>query len=57
MTVVGTAPTTKGNSIQTMTVTRQDGRWEIAAFQNTRVHYFGRPELLERLTDELRTLL
>lgn len=43
------------NSIQTMVATNVDGAWRLAAFQNTRIVYFGRPELLERLTAELNT--
>jgi uncharacterized protein (TIGR02246 family) len=42
------------NSIQTIVATKSNDKWFIAAFQNTRVQYIGRPELCEALTDELR---
>lgn len=45
------------NSIQTMVVTRQDSEWRIAAFQNSRAHYMGRPHEAQALTEELRQLL
>lgn len=44
----------KRNSIQTIVVTKSNDKWSIAAFQNTRVQYIGRPELCEALTNELR---
>ena len=42
------------NSIQTIVAIKYDGKWCIAAFQNTRVQYLGRPEEFEALTEELR---
>jgi uncharacterized protein (TIGR02246 family) len=47
------------NSVQTIVATkkRNDGRWRIAAFQNTRAQFMGRPEAAQDLTEELRTLL
>ena len=45
------------NSVQTMVATRRRDGWRLAAFQNTRALYYGRPELLERLTAELRELV
>ena len=45
------------NSIQTMTVVRAYGAWQLATFQNTRTLYYGRPEVQQALTKELRTLL
>ena len=42
------------NSIQTLVATKRDGAWELAAFQNSRAQFIGRPELAERLTEELR---
>jgi uncharacterized protein (TIGR02246 family) len=46
------------NSIQTLVIKRNKaGQWSLAAFQNTRAQYIGRPEQAESVTDELRRLL
>lgn len=45
------------NAIQTLIAARQDGRWRIAVFQNTPAAFHGRPELSEKLTEELREVL
>jgi hypothetical protein len=37
------------NSIQTTLATKGNDKWSVAAFQNTRVQYIGRPELCEAL--------
>ena len=42
------------NSIQTLVATKHDGAWKLAAFQNSRAQFLGRPELAEKLTEELR---
>jgi uncharacterized protein (TIGR02246 family) len=43
------------NSIHTLVFKKGNGnRWCIAAFQNTRVQYTGRPEMSDELTRELR---
>lgn len=42
------------NSIPTIVVTKHNEKWSIAAFQNTRVQYIGRPELCQALTEDLR---
>ncbi|MGI0001656.1 MAG: SgcJ/EcaC family oxidoreductase [Nitrososphaeraceae archaeon] len=43
------------NSIQTLVFKKgNDDRWCVAAFQNTRVQYIGRPEMSNELTRELR---
>lgn len=42
------------NSIQTLVATKGDGSWKLAAFQNSRAQFIGRPELAEKLTEELR---
>ena len=39
---------------QTLVVTRRNDEWRIALFQNTPAQFHGRPELVERLTQELR---
>jgi hypothetical protein len=31
-----------------------DDKWHIAAFQNTRAQYIGRPDMSQALTEELR---
>jgi uncharacterized protein (TIGR02246 family) len=45
------------NALQTLVATRSDNGWRIAVFQNTPAQFHGRPELVARMTDELRALL
>jgi uncharacterized protein (TIGR02246 family) len=46
------------NSVQTLVATKGNkGKWLLAAFQNTRAQYLGRPELSQALTEELQRLL
>ena len=45
------------NALQTMIAVRSDGQWQIAVFQNTPAQFHGRPELVRKMTDELRQLL
>jgi hypothetical protein len=45
------------NVLQTLVATRDGDTWRIALFQNTPAQFHGRPELVERMTDELRELL
>jgi uncharacterized protein (TIGR02246 family) len=46
------------NSVQTLVATKDNkGEWRLAAFQNTRAQYLGRPEQAQSLTEELRRLL
>ncbi|MGH2416025.1 MAG: SgcJ/EcaC family oxidoreductase [Microcystaceae cyanobacterium] len=45
------------NSIQTLVAMKRDGKWHLAAFQNSRAQFMGRPELAQELTEELRQLL
>ena len=45
------------NAIQTLVAARNDGKWQIALFQNTPAQFHGRPELAEALSSELRALL
>src|SRR5262245_42908987 len=46
------------NSIQTLVATKDNkGQWCLAAFQNTRAQYLGRPNEAQALTEELRRLL
>lgn len=42
------------NSVQTLVAIKRDGTWKLAAFQNSRAQFIGRPELAEKLTEELR---
>jgi uncharacterized protein (TIGR02246 family) len=44
------------NSVQTIVAMKDNkGKWRLAAFQNTRAQYFGRPEQAQALTEELRS--
>ena len=45
------------NALQTIVATRSGGHWQIAVFQNTPAQFHGRPELVRKMTDELRQLL
>jgi len=45
------------NAVQTLVAAKHEGRWRIEVFQNTPAAYHGRPELAEKLTQELRELL
>jgi uncharacterized protein (TIGR02246 family) len=42
------------NAHQTVVAQKQDGEWRIVLFQNTPAQFHGRPDLAERLTQELR---
>ena len=44
------------NAHQTLIVLKEGGNWRIQLFQNTPAQFHGRPELVERMTEELRTL-
>jgi uncharacterized protein (TIGR02246 family) len=58
--VVGMIPPGKAelepsrNAHQTVIAVKRDGEWSILLFQNTPAQFHGRPELVERLTQELR---
>jgi uncharacterized protein (TIGR02246 family) len=45
------------NAVQTLIAAKRDGRWRIEVFQNTPAAFHGRPELSEKLTEELRQVL
>jgi uncharacterized protein (TIGR02246 family) len=45
------------NAVQTLVAVKQQNNWIIALFQNTPAAFHGRPELSERLTEELRQAL
>jgi uncharacterized protein (TIGR02246 family) len=45
------------NAMQSMVVTKRDGRWRIAHLQTTPAQFHGRPELVQEMTEELRDLL
>ena len=61
--VVGMVPPGKSdlnpavNAVQTMVAANQGGHWRIEVFQNTPAAFHGRPELVEKLTEELREVL
>jgi uncharacterized protein (TIGR02246 family) len=43
------------NSIHSLVVMKgSDDKWRLAAFQNTRAQYIGRPDMSQALTEELR---
>jgi uncharacterized protein (TIGR02246 family) len=42
------------NAHQTVVAVKRDGEWSIRLLQNTPAQFHGRPELVERLTQELR---
>jgi uncharacterized protein (TIGR02246 family) len=41
------------NAHQTLIAIKHDGAWRIALYQNTPAQFHGRPDLVQRLTDEL----
>lgn len=38
---------------QTLVAVKREGAWEVALFQNTPAQYHGRPEMIEKMTEEL----
>jgi uncharacterized protein (TIGR02246 family) len=42
------------NSVQRVTAVRRDGRWSVALYHNTPAQFHGRPEMVDRMTGELR---
>lgn len=44
----------KLNAMQRLVAERHGGEWRIVLYQNTPARHDGRPELVERLTEELR---
>jgi uncharacterized protein (TIGR02246 family) len=42
------------NAVQTLVAARYAPGWRVASFQNTPAQFHGRPELAQRLTDELQ---
>jgi hypothetical protein len=45
------------NAHHTLVVVRNDGRWQIALFQNTPAQFHGRPGLVDKMTEQLQKLL
>jgi uncharacterized protein (TIGR02246 family) len=45
------------NALQTLVAAKRDGQWRIALFRNTPAQFHGRPELVQKLTEELQQLL
>ena len=44
----------KLNAVQALVAEQHDGEWRVVLYQNTPAQFHGRPELGERLTQELR---
>ncbi len=42
------------NSVQALVAEQRDGEWRVVLYHNTPAQFHGRPELVERLTEELR---
>jgi len=47
----------KLNTHHTLVAVKREGKWHIALFQNTPAQFHGRPELVQKMTEELRQLL
>jgi uncharacterized protein (TIGR02246 family) len=47
----------KVNTHHTLIVVRGHGQWRIQLFQNTPAQFHGRPELVEQMSEELRSQL
>jgi uncharacterized protein (TIGR02246 family) len=47
----------KLNTHHTLVTVKREGKWRIALFQNTPAQFHGRPELVQKMTEELRQLL
>src|SRR5215217_322916 len=50
----------KARSVRFLTsdiAVKRNGKWSLAAFQNTRATYIGRPDESQKLTEELQALL
>lgn len=45
------------NAVQSLVAAKTDHGWRIALFQNTPAQFHGRPEMAQRLTEELRRLV
>lgn len=45
------------NAVQTLVAVKDGSDWRIALFQNTPAAYHGRPQLAERLTEDLQEVL
>jgi uncharacterized protein (TIGR02246 family) len=44
----------KLNAVQALVAEQQAGEWRVVLYQNTPAQFHGRPELAERMTQELR---
>ncbi|ASN07455.1 DUF4440 domain-containing protein [Virgibacillus necropolis] len=44
------------NAHQTLVAVKNRGNWQIELFQNTPAQFHGRPELVEKMTNELRDI-
>jgi uncharacterized protein (TIGR02246 family) len=43
------------NTHHTLIAVKREGQWRITLFQNTPAQFHGRPDLVQKLTEELRT--
>jgi len=44
----------KLNAVQALIAEQRGGRWQVILYQNTPAQFHGRPDLAQRLTEELR---
>ncbi|QPA32928.1 SgcJ/EcaC family oxidoreductase [Thermaerobacillus caldiproteolyticus] len=47
----------KLNTHHTLVTVKREGKWYIELFQNTPAQFHGRPELVQKMTEELQQLL
>ena len=52
----GTDIAPAANAIQSLVATKQNDAWSVVTFHNTPAAFHGRPELVDALTMELRTV-
>lgn len=44
----------KLNAHQTLVAVKRDGKWSVALFQNTPAQFHGQPELVQKMSEELK---
>jgi uncharacterized protein (TIGR02246 family) len=45
------------NAHQTLIAANKEGKWRVILFQNTPAQFHGRPDLVDKMTEELRALI